>query len=77
MTNYPEGVSGNESAIAGSLKSKTISIYEACGSCETEQEHEMDVDYYGDGAEVGEWDCVLCGYTNYWERYPEFEWNGS
>jgi len=77
MSNYPEGVTGREHQIAGPVYSKTKNVYGTCISCQQESDYEIDIDYYGDGAEVGCFECYSCGYENDYEHYPEFDWSGS
>ena len=75
MSNYPEGVTGLESAIAGGV---SWDVEEAlqCSECGGWSEMEFEATYYphDDGAVVGEWDCPLCDYDNTYEHYPEFDY---
>ncbi len=78
MSNYPEGVTGNEPHIAGPVYSETKNVYVACSNCGQEGDYVIDVDYYaGDGGEAGLFACYSCGSENNYEHYPEFDWSGS
>lgn len=73
MSNYPEGVSGSEYAIAGPRKEYVVEQYVTCANCAAEMDMEIDVQY-DDGEEFGHWPCPVCYYENEYSHYPQFDW---
>ena len=82
MSNYPEGVTGNESAIAGGSYYEVEGNLE-CSKCGEWSDIEVEGMYFeDDGVVIADWDCPKCGYDNSYEHYPAFdyydndEWRG-
>jgi hypothetical protein len=76
MSNYPEGVSGSEYAIAGPQDEYTVTEEVTCDECGWEGDYQIDVSYY-DGEEFGDWVCGVCDRQNYYSHYPQFDWSDS
>lgn len=76
MSNYPEGVSGSEYAIAGPQDEYTTTDEVTCDECGWCGDYQIDVSYY-DGEEFGDWVCGVCDTQNHYSHYPEFDWSGS
>ncbi len=76
MSNYPEGVTGSEYAIAGPQGEYETTALVYCTNCDWEDDLTFDVDYY-DGEEIGYWSCPNCTKENSYSHYPEFDWSGS
>lgn len=63
---YPDGVTGNEFAIAGADKEWSDDRDVTCGKCEEEQTLTLDLSSYK-STEWATWECPKCGETNEYE----------
>lgn len=74
MSNYPEGVTGNEHQIVGGID-RTDMIVGACSNCEFHDDVEAEVTYFeDDGLDWAEWVCPQCSHKNTYEHYPVFDY---
>lgn len=74
MSNYPEGVTGLESAIVGG-ESYDVEETLQCSQCAEWSDVEFEATYFDDdGVVLGDWVCTKCDYDNSYEHYPAFDY---